>query len=196
MSALWAKQKGFTIVELLIVIVVIAILAAITIVAFNGIQNRAENTKTAQAVTQYVKIMKMYATTYGVYPTNVSPPTAPASNFWNCLPYDANAGGTTVSGASPSCFGLNYTWTNAGFKADLGKVATTLPAVSNRVTDCANGYSFQGALVHVYNSGTSVDIAFPQIGDVSCPQIGGAGAPAKALEVGTTRCWVTLPNLQ
>ena len=37
---LWAKQKGFTIVELLIVIVVIAILAAITIVAYNGIQQR------------------------------------------------------------------------------------------------------------------------------------------------------------
>lgn len=36
-----AKQLGFTIVELLIVIVVIGILAAITIVAFNGIQTRA-----------------------------------------------------------------------------------------------------------------------------------------------------------
>lgn len=35
------KQKGFTIVELLIVIVVIGILAAITIVAYNGIQERA-----------------------------------------------------------------------------------------------------------------------------------------------------------
>lgn len=35
------KQTGFTIVELLIVIVVIAILAAITIVAYNGIQERA-----------------------------------------------------------------------------------------------------------------------------------------------------------
>ncbi len=34
-------QAGFTIVELLIVIVIIGILAAITIVAFNGIQNRA-----------------------------------------------------------------------------------------------------------------------------------------------------------
>lgn len=34
-------QRGFTIVELLIVIVVIGILAAITIVAFNGVQQRA-----------------------------------------------------------------------------------------------------------------------------------------------------------
>lgn len=34
----WAGKTGFTIVELLIVIVVIAILAAITIVAYNGIQ--------------------------------------------------------------------------------------------------------------------------------------------------------------
>lgn len=36
-----AKQPGFTIVELLIVIVVIGILAAISIVAFNGVQNKA-----------------------------------------------------------------------------------------------------------------------------------------------------------
>ncbi|MCB8045019.1 prepilin-type N-terminal cleavage/methylation domain-containing protein [Microbacterium oxydans] len=34
-------QRGFTIVELMIVVVVIAILAAITIVAYNGIQKRA-----------------------------------------------------------------------------------------------------------------------------------------------------------
>lgn len=39
---MWAKQKAFTIVELLIVIVVIAILAAISIVAYNGIQDRAK----------------------------------------------------------------------------------------------------------------------------------------------------------
>ena len=40
----WAKNRytGFTIVELLIVIVVIAILAAITIVAYTGIQDRAK----------------------------------------------------------------------------------------------------------------------------------------------------------
>lgn len=41
MSRTYAKQTGFTIVELLIVIVVIGILAAITVVAYNGVQERA-----------------------------------------------------------------------------------------------------------------------------------------------------------
>ena len=41
---MWAKKynRGFTIVELLIVIVVIGILAVITIVAYNGVQARAK----------------------------------------------------------------------------------------------------------------------------------------------------------
>ena len=37
-------KQGFTVVELLIVIVVISILATITIVAYNGVQNRANDT--------------------------------------------------------------------------------------------------------------------------------------------------------
>lgn len=49
------KQKGFTIVELLIVIVVIGILAAITIVAYNGIQTRARDTKIKNDVALLVK---------------------------------------------------------------------------------------------------------------------------------------------
>lgn len=40
-----SSTRGFTIVELLIVIVVIAILAAITIVAYSGIQSRAYTSK-------------------------------------------------------------------------------------------------------------------------------------------------------
>lgn len=42
-SNLKTVRQGFTIVELLIVIVVIAILAAITVVAYGGIQRRAKD---------------------------------------------------------------------------------------------------------------------------------------------------------
>lgn len=44
------SQTGFTIVELLIVVVVIAILAAITIVSYNGIQQRALNSASLSTV--------------------------------------------------------------------------------------------------------------------------------------------------
>ena len=48
-------QKGFTIVELLIVIVVIGILAAITIVAFNGVQQKAATAAVQSDLTQNAK---------------------------------------------------------------------------------------------------------------------------------------------
>lgn len=62
------NSDGFTIVELLIVIVVIGILAAITIVAYNGIQDRASDVKRASALDQYVKAFKAYKAVNGRYP--------------------------------------------------------------------------------------------------------------------------------
>lgn len=63
----WAqKQKGFTIVELLIVVVVIAILAAITIVAYNGIQNRAKESSAKSSLSQAVKKIEAFKVGSGV----------------------------------------------------------------------------------------------------------------------------------
>jgi prepilin-type N-terminal cleavage/methylation domain-containing protein len=45
MISLKRKQSGFTIVELLIVIVVIGILAALVVTTFSGIQRKARNTE-------------------------------------------------------------------------------------------------------------------------------------------------------
>jgi prepilin-type N-terminal cleavage/methylation domain-containing protein len=56
----WAKQSGFTIVELLIVIVVIAILAAITIVSYNGIQNRAKESAAQSGAAQVAKKIALW----------------------------------------------------------------------------------------------------------------------------------------
>jgi len=65
------EPHGFTIVELLIVIVVIGILAAITIVAFNGVQQRARvATLQSDLKNAATQIGIIYADT-GMYPRNV-----------------------------------------------------------------------------------------------------------------------------
>jgi len=61
-------RAGFTIVELLIVIVVIAILAAIVIVAYNGIQGRARDSSRVQDMKTIVKALEIYKTNNGSYP--------------------------------------------------------------------------------------------------------------------------------
>ena len=55
------ENRGFTIVELLIVIVVIAILAAITIVAYTGIQDRAVVSSLSSTLSQTAKKVEAYA---------------------------------------------------------------------------------------------------------------------------------------
>lgn len=59
---------GFTIVELLIVIVVIAILAAISIVAYTGIQNRAHDASVQSDVRSSYNKMLEYQAVNGVFP--------------------------------------------------------------------------------------------------------------------------------
>ena len=54
------KRNGFTLVELLIVIVVIAILAAISIVAYNGIQERAQSVEIVTRANAYIKGLKLW----------------------------------------------------------------------------------------------------------------------------------------
>lgn len=62
------KQSGFTIVELLIVIVVIGILAAITIVAYNGIQAKANDSRVKSISNQLTKAITLWNTDSGVSP--------------------------------------------------------------------------------------------------------------------------------
>lgn len=59
---------GFTIVELLIVIVVIGILASITILAYNGIQKRAIDTRRVSAIDAVEKALHIYKAQHGTFP--------------------------------------------------------------------------------------------------------------------------------
>lgn len=116
---MWVKRKqaGFTIVELLIVIVVIGILAAITIVAYNGIQDRARYAAYRSDIESMNKAISLYYIDNGTYPatggcvTNIAtgagdfipglvpkylpkiPPVPNWSNGANYYAYCSSAGG-------------------------------------------------------------------------------------------------------
>jgi prepilin-type N-terminal cleavage/methylation domain-containing protein len=66
------SAQGFTIVELLIVIVVIGILAAITIVAYNGIQERARIATLISDLTAGAKQLKLDQATNSAYPATLA----------------------------------------------------------------------------------------------------------------------------
>ena len=69
----WArKESGFTIVELLVVIVVIAILASISVVSYNGIQQRARDSARDSAVRSLKLALEVYKSDINTYPAPVA----------------------------------------------------------------------------------------------------------------------------
>lgn len=73
------RDSGFTIVELLIVVVVIAILAAITIVVYTGIQQRTRLSTIKSEISSAAKAMEIARIETNVYPTAL-PPSVPRSS--------------------------------------------------------------------------------------------------------------------
>lgn len=73
---------GFTVVELLIVIVVIAILAAITVVAYTGIQERARYSAMRSDLSSINKAILLYYAENGQYP--ITPATSATCNSSWC----------------------------------------------------------------------------------------------------------------
>jgi fimbrial protein pilin len=66
------KNQGFTLVELLIVIVIIAILTVVSLVAYNGLQNQAKTSAAKSTVDSVAKKAELYNTEEGKYPAQVS----------------------------------------------------------------------------------------------------------------------------
>ena len=63
-------KKGFTIVELLIVIIVIGILAGIVVVTYQGVQNKARTTSVQQSAKQILDKAEVYNATMSAFPAD------------------------------------------------------------------------------------------------------------------------------
>lgn len=76
MVSIRKNNRGFTIVELLIVIVVIGILAALVIVTYNGIQQKARDTERKTDINAVASHMEAYNAQNGSYPAMAEVNTA------------------------------------------------------------------------------------------------------------------------
>lgn len=174
------KQTGFTIVELLIVIVVIGILAAITIVAYNGIQNRASTATMHSDLSSSAKQMNLALvdSTSETYPTAlpvgvkasqgvVLQLTQTASNKTFCVNAYRSSPYTVASFDSVSGKIRDYLCAGVTIGSAVGGTAPTAPRGVNLAPDLSS-WTFTGGTS--YNAATKEAI-FTAVGSVTSPLI-------------------------
>jgi prepilin-type N-terminal cleavage/methylation domain-containing protein len=119
---MWVKTKnnrGFTIVELLVVVVVISILAAIGVAAFTGMKTKTLNTSRLSEITAWNTVFQAYKAQYGSYP-----PVA-AGNY--CLGVGFPDGDGIAGG---ECRDYRYNSVNTYHEVDATAVMTELKKVA------------------------------------------------------------------
>lgn len=165
------SKSGFTIVELLIVIVVIAILAAITIVAYNGIQQRARNTQVISGVNTYVKALQSYKVLNSSYPATSS-----------CL---------GAGYPSDTCWsGTNGTKTvNTAFDTALATILVSKPTLATALMSIGGGDDKRAGAA--YDASATQIIYYLGGAGQNC-QLSGATAATEGNVV--TQCRYTLPS--
>jgi len=138
-----STKFGFTIVELLVVIVVIGILAAITIVAYTGIQQKATAASLQSDLDNSSKRIKLYQAenASGNYPTANNCPNPGATEI--CIKtsgsnnIDPSTGYTVNNSSNPKTFTLIASNGTIAYQIDQDS-APAVASLSLAITDPAN----------------------------------------------------------
>ncbi len=144
-------HSGFTIVELLVVIVVIGILASITIISYTGISNKASIALLQSDLSNASKQIKIYQTVNGAYPILINDCPSPAvanicikfSGNNNLVTYNYNNNGSQTFNLSLSNGSNYYAVNNESSPAAVDKFWTGLVAYWN-LNNTANDISGRG----------------------------------------------------
>lgn len=152
------NKQGFTIVELLIVIVVIAILAGVSIVAYAGMSDKAYAVKLASSADYYVKIFNLYKVQHGDYPVSTDPDYGLSSP---CLGEKSNYPATGVfreGECSSNSYGAAENRVNESFNNLLKEFSSIMRDGSFPAVDLWNGmypdeFNFRRGIVY-FNYGS------------------------------------------
>jgi len=135
-----SRHSGFTIVELLVVIVIIGILAAITIVSYTGISQKASAAALTSDLSNAHTVFEMYSVTNGSYPTDISATTAKASGNVALQSTTAGGNGFCVNAYSLTDPTLRKSWDSvAGLQVGLCNGATIGSPIGGTVPLAAHG---------------------------------------------------------
>ena len=184
------RLKGFTIVELLVVIVVIAILAAITVTAFNGVQQRAGNSARIAQASKMQKLIRAYVVLNGAAQFKSLLPALPTNSVCLGTGYkDVIPTGTVgcyVNG--DTTYTVSSTNLDNGLRA-VGDVSVSYPAIEIYV---APDTWAQSAPVLWYNATNTVDIDYVLQGDNATCSNGATNLGSNPEWGPSTRCRITL----
>lgn len=178
------STSGFTIVELLIVIVIIGILAAIVIVAYNGIQQRAMVTLMTSDLKNAASAFEVDKVDTGAYSTTM-PSNVKASSNIILQTTSVPAGQFCVNAYHATNASLLMSWSSAnGLQNGLCDGAVTGSPVGGTVPTAARNVNLMPDFSHwtltggaTYNSGT---------GELSLNASGSAKSPLVRVDHPTT----------
>lgn len=129
------SQKGFTIVELLIVIVVIGILAALVLNTFSGVQRRARDTERQTDINSIATQLEVYYNDNGGYPVLASQLNSDTWAKANLKGIDLNSlrtPGATTNSMAATADSTHYGYVS--YASDGTTACTTAPCAKFKIT--------------------------------------------------------------